>query len=117
MKKQGLNNLFYLLKEHWDKRKTKPTKKSTHSMCNVQWLLQPYFPNVYCSAAEVPLPKGTLTLSLGAEREHEKHKFLLQCRFPESSSVIHLISLCINSMLQKGAVIFHSFQQRRENIS
>lgn len=27
MKKQGLNNLFYFLKEHWDKHKTKQTKK------------------------------------------------------------------------------------------
>lgn len=27
-------------------------KKSTHSLCNALCLLQPYFPHVYCSAAE-----------------------------------------------------------------
>lgn len=27
-------------------------KISTHSLCNVQYLLQPYLPNVYCNAAE-----------------------------------------------------------------
>lgn len=43
-----------------------------------------------------PVPKGTLTLSSGAEQE--KYMVLLQCRFLVWSSVIHLISLCINSI-------------------
>lgn len=54
---------------------------------------------VYVTHCSEPVPRGSPAVSSGAEQEHKKCKLPLQCRFPEWSSVIHLISLCINSIL------------------
>lgn len=112
MKKQGLNNLFYFLNKHWEKHKTKAAKtiKSTYSLCQVQ-CLQPLalFSQCLWQCCRAPGPEGTPTSSLGAQKEYEKCRFLLQCRFPERSSGIHLIFLCINSLHYKRGLLFHIF--------
>lgn len=81
-------------------KQQKKKKKSTHSLCEVQ-CLQPLasFSQCLWQCCRAPGPEGTPNSSSGSQQEHEKCRFLLQCRFPEWSSVIYFISLCINSLL------------------